>query len=107
MFPQNNSFVEILYEIEWEVLPVPIQKCIILLINRKQNVGGIKLGPFGTSLNRITFKIVCILLLIHLKPKFIFNKILNSIILVYNKDLHFHNVSAAISEISDATMKKP
>lgn len=62
MFPQDNGFADILYNIEWWVLPLDLQKDIMHLINRKQNVNGIKLGPFGTCINRDVFKIVCIYL---------------------------------------------
>lgn len=47
-----------LYDTEWEVLPTDIQKAIMHLINQKQNVSGISLGPFGYGINRDTFKIV-------------------------------------------------
>lgn len=47
-----------LYQTNWEVLPPKIQMFIMLLIHRKQNERGLKLGPFGVGINRETFKLV-------------------------------------------------
>lgn len=58
LFNKDNGFTEILYEIEWDVLPPNIQRIIMLLIHRKQNEPGLKLGPFGTGINREIFKLV-------------------------------------------------
>lgn len=58
---QDNGFAEIIYQVEWETLPLDIQKDIMHLINQKQNVSGIKLGPFGMGINRDIFKVVCYL----------------------------------------------
>lgn len=51
-----------LYDIEWQVLPVDLQRDVMHLINQKQNVSGISLGPFGYGINREVFKIVSLFL---------------------------------------------
>lgn len=58
---KDNGFAEVLYAAEWENFPLDIQRVICLLIHRKQNEAGLKLGPFSGGLNRETFKIVCLL----------------------------------------------
>lgn len=47
-----------LYETKWEILPIDIQKVIMLLIHRKQNEEGLSLGPFEIGINRESFKLV-------------------------------------------------
>lgn len=47
-----------LYETKWEILPIDIQKVIMLLIHRKQNERGLSLGPFGAGINGETIKLV-------------------------------------------------
>lgn len=43
---------------KWEVLPADIQKDIMLSINRNQSGNGLKIGPFGSCINRESFKLV-------------------------------------------------
>lgn len=54
---QDNGFGELLYGVEWEILPTDIQMVIMLIINRNQNGLGLKFGPFG-KINRKSFKMV-------------------------------------------------
>lgn len=55
---KDHGFAEMYYEVKWEVLPVNIQKAIMLLIHRKQNERAFKMGPFGVGINRELFKLV-------------------------------------------------
>lgn len=55
---KDNGFAKMLYETKWEVLPINIQKVIMLLIHRKQNEEGLKMGPFDIGINRESFKMV-------------------------------------------------
>lgn len=58
MFAKDNGFAEMLYQTKWEVLPLKTQKAIMLLIHRKQNEFGLKMGPFDIGINRKFFKLV-------------------------------------------------
>lgn len=58
LYFKDNGFGEMLYGVQWEVLPTDIQMVIMLIINRNQNGCGLKFGPFGNCINRETFKIV-------------------------------------------------
>lgn len=55
---QDSGFAEMLYDINWEVFPLDIQKTNMYLIYRKQNVKGPSMGRFGVTINRELFNIV-------------------------------------------------
>lgn len=63
---KDNGFAEMLYQIKWEILPINIQKAVMLLIHRKQNERGLSLGPFAMGVNRESFKLVRIQILFKL-----------------------------------------